>query len=100
MMDQKSYAQTEIHRLYEAEIRERLQKGLGELINRIFSKPEDPAYLTLGVSPSDPVEMIDSVYRAKAKILHPDNRDTGDAERFMMLTKAYHIVREWKEQAS
>lgn len=99
-MGQESYAQAEIHRLYEKEVRERLEKGLGELVSRIFGKPEDPAYLILGVFPSDPIQMIDAVYRAKAKILHPDNKLTGDAERFKTLNKAYHIVREWKEQAS
>lgn len=50
-------------------------------------------YADLGVSPSASLEEIRAVYRALAKIYHPDvNRDRAAAEKFRRVTKAYEIV--------
>lgn len=55
--------------------------------------PSTPiAYTIVGVSPGDPPELIDAVYRAKAKYLHPDNPN-GNAEQFMILKNAYDTIR-------
>lgn len=48
------------------------------------------AYKVLGVQIADSDEMVKSVFRAKAKCLHPDSG--GDAERFKALRKAYNII--------
>ena len=50
------------------------------------------AYAIVGVSPGDPQELIDAVYRAKAKYLHPDNPG-GSADAFMTLKTAYDSIR-------
>ena len=48
------------------------------------------AYDTLGVSPDDPVELINDVYRRKSQYYHPDKG--GDAEKFKRLNAAYELV--------
>ena len=50
------------------------------------------AYAIVGVLPSDPPELIDAVYRAKAKYLHPDS-PSGNADAFMTLKTAYDSIR-------
>ncbi len=55
-------------------------------------EPEDP-YRILGVNRGDPPKLIEGVYRAKARVLHPDNKETGDAEAFKRLKAAYDQVR-------
>lgn len=50
----------------------------------------DP-YHILGISFEDSNEMLDAVFRAKAKLLHPDHG--GDAERFKELMAAYNAIR-------
>ena len=50
------------------------------------------AYEIVGVSPSDSPELVDAVYRAKAKYLHPDS-PTGNAEEFVKLKTAYDSIR-------
>lgn len=51
--------------------------------------PDDP-YGILGVRPEDPIELVKSVYRAKARHLHPDKG--GDAEAFKRLDAAYKAI--------
>src|SRR3990167_9124050 len=43
-----------------------------------------PPYAVLGVSPGDPMEMVEAVWRAKAKFYHPD-APGGNAVRFQQL---------------
>lgn len=52
------------------------------------------AYRYLGVKDTDPDEMIAAVYRAKAKVLHPDNGATGNTKEFQKLAGAYEIITE------
>lgn len=49
-------------------------------------------FTILGVRKDDSMDMINAVYRAKAKILHPDNLETGDETRFKQLHNAYEII--------
>jgi DnaJ-class molecular chaperone len=52
------------------------------------------AYRYLGVKPNDPDELVKAVYRAKSKVLHPDNSETGNEAAFKKLNGAYEIVME------
>ena len=51
----------------------------------------DLAYRVLGAQPEDSDELIESIYKTKAKHLHPDiSHDSGN--RFKMLKKAYDMI--------
>lgn len=55
----------------------------------------DP-YTVLGVFPDDSTEVIKSIYKAKAKLYHPDKG--GDKNKFITIDKAYKaILKEKKE---
>ena len=49
-------------------------------------------YEFLQISPSAEADTIHRVYRFLATRFHPDNRETGDAERFFLLTQAYEVL--------
>jgi len=49
-------------------------------------------YELMQISPKAEAETIQRVYRMLAARFHPDNPRTGDRERFLRLTKAYHIL--------
>lgn len=49
-------------------------------------------YEVLQISPNAEPETVHRVYRLLAQRLHPDNQATGDADRFRMLTEAYHVL--------
>jgi curved DNA-binding protein CbpA len=49
-------------------------------------------YEVLQISPSAEPETVHRVYRLLAQRLHPDNRDTGNADRFRALIEAYHVI--------
>jgi curved DNA-binding protein len=49
-------------------------------------------YEFLQISPSAEPDTIHRVYRFLAARLHPDNQDTGEAERFVLLNKAYEVL--------
>jgi curved DNA-binding protein len=49
-------------------------------------------YEFLQISPSAEHDTIHRVYRFLASRLHPDNRDTGDAEKFFLLNQAYEVL--------
>ena len=75
---------------------ERLEETLRNLRARLsapaaFGAVDDP-FVVLGVSPTDPLDLVVAVYRTKAKFLHPDNKDTGSAEAFKRLQEAYAAV--------
>lgn len=50
----------------------------------------DP-YEILNIPPGSTEAEIRKSYRRKSLILHPD-KETGDEKKFMMLTKAYHVI--------
>ena len=58
------------------------------------SKPEHSAdyYELLQISRNADMETIHRVYRIMATRFHPDNPRTGDSERFLVLTRAYHYL--------
>ena len=49
-------------------------------------------YEFLQISPSAEADTIHRVYRFLATRFHPDNRETGDAERFFLLRQAYEVL--------
>ena len=57
-------------------------------------------YEVLQVSPNADLETIERIYRFLAKRHHPDNPQTGDAEKFRVITDAYHLVRDPEKRAA
>ena len=49
-------------------------------------------YETLQVSANADAEMIQRAYRLLAQRFHPDNRETGNSDRFRALSEAYHVL--------
>ena len=49
-------------------------------------------YELLRVSPGAEIESIQRVHRALAARYHPDNKETGDLERFLRVNDAYKIL--------
>jgi curved DNA-binding protein len=49
-------------------------------------------YEMLRVSPGAEIESIQRVHRALAARYHPDNLETGDLERFLLVNEAYKIL--------
>lgn len=56
-------------------------------------------YDLLQINPRAELETIERVYRILAKRYHPDNQQTGDAERFRLLTEAYDTLRDPAKRA-
>jgi len=57
-------------------------------------------YEILQISPNADIETIERVYRLLAKRYHPDNSQTGDLERFRVITDAYHIIHDPEQRAA
>jgi curved DNA-binding protein len=57
-------------------------------------------YEILQLSPNADSETIERVFRILAKRYHPDNRATGNAEKFNVLTKAYRVLSDPKKRAA
>jgi len=51
-------------------------------------------YDLLQINPRAEIETIERVYRILASRYHPDNQQTGDAERFRTLSDAYQLLRD------
>jgi curved DNA-binding protein len=51
-------------------------------------------YDLLQVNPRAEIETIERVYRIMASRYHPDNQQTGNADRFRLLTEAYQVLRD------
>jgi len=56
-------------------------------------------YELLQISPNAEQETITRVYRILAARFHPDNPHTGDAEKFQLLARAYHVLSDPKRRA-
>jgi curved DNA-binding protein CbpA len=67
--------------------RQALKVGL-----RMFSLESPDYYELLQISPNAEPETIHRVYRLLAQRYHPDNRQTGDEERFRALVEAYELL--------
>lgn len=57
-------------------------------------------YEVLQVSPRADRETIERVFRLLARRYHPDNRETGDAERFTVLVDAYRVLADPEQRAA
>jgi curved DNA-binding protein CbpA len=57
-------------------------------------------YEFLQISPSAEADTIHRVYRFLAARFHPDNHDTGDAERFFLLKQAYEVLSDPEHRAA
>lgn len=64
-----------------------------EVCNRKHLDHDDPYYI-LGVTTDDPVALVHDVYRVKVRHLHPDNKKTGNAERFQRVEMAYRAIKQ------
>jgi curved DNA-binding protein len=62
---------------------------------------ENPDYYEfLQISPSAEADTIHRVYRFLATRFHPDNRETGDIERFFLLKQAYEVLSDTASRAA
>jgi curved DNA-binding protein len=57
-------------------------------------------YEDLQISPNADQEMIERVFRILAKRYHPDNTETGDAEKFNVLYNAYQVLTDPEKRAA
>jgi curved DNA-binding protein len=60
--------------------------------------PED-WYETLQISPNADADTIQRVFRLLAQKYHPDNQETGDADRFRRLHEAYVVLNDPEKRA-
>src|SRR5215211_2474024 len=58
----------------------------------MFESPLKDYYEVLQVSPRADRDTIERVFRYLANRFHPDNRETGDAERFREIVEAYELL--------
>jgi len=57
-----------------------------------MSTPFVDLYETLQLSPNASAETVERVYRLLAKRYHPDNQETGDAQKFSEVHTAYELL--------
>jgi curved DNA-binding protein len=57
-------------------------------------------YEILQISPNADQETVRRVYRIQAQRFHPDNLETGDAEKFRLLADAYGVLSDPRSRAS
>ena len=62
------------------------------------NKPID-YYEVLQASPTAELEMIHRIYRLLAQRFHPDNQETGDADRFRIINEAYLTLSDPEKRA-
>ena len=62
-------------------------------------KPDLDYYEVLQLSPNADVETIHRVYRIMATRLHPDNAESGDPEKFLLLSEAYKVLSDTEKRA-
>ena len=57
-------------------------------------------YEDLQISPNADMETIERIYRLFAKRYHPDNSNTGDVEKFSIITEAYRLLSDPEKRAA
>jgi curved DNA-binding protein CbpA len=57
-------------------------------------------YEDLQISPNADMETIERIYRLFAKRYHPDNSNTGDVEKFGIVTEAYRLLSDPEKRAA
>ena len=65
-----------------------IKNAMNFVTNKIMNDP----FVVLGVSKDDPVELVEAVYKVKAKFYHPDNKETGNITKFIKIHDAYEKV--------
>jgi curved DNA-binding protein CbpA len=68
--------------------------------NEQSQKPFADHYECLQLSPNADFETIERVYRLLAKRYHPDNNQTGHAEKFRALIEAYQVLSDPEKRAA
>jgi hypothetical protein len=63
------------------------------------SKKDMDHYEVLQLSPRADMDTIHRVFRIMASRFHPDNPESGDAEKFIQLTKAYAVLSDPEKRA-
>jgi len=68
-----------------------------DIVNMLMSEAPvhlsaDDPYNILEVRPDASDLVVKAVYRAKVKLLHPDNKETGNAEQFKRIQEAYDKI--------
>jgi curved DNA-binding protein CbpA len=63
------------------------------------SSPAPDHYETLQISPSAEADTIQRVFRLLAQRFHPDNQQTGDADRFREIHDAYRVLNDPETRA-
>lgn len=66
-----------------------IRKAISFAVNKIMNDP----YVVLGVRKDDPPELIEAVYKLKAKFYHPDNSKTGNKDKFIAIKEAYNKIK-------
>ena len=100
-----------IPRMGSAVVRHCTQRGMayrvgiefGEELKAAISLPKRDDldfYEVLQISPNAELETIHRVYRIMAARFHPDNPETGDQERFLLLKRAYLTICDPDKRAS
>lgn len=56
-------------------------------------------YEVLQISPNADPDTVHRVYRLLAQRFHPDNRETGDADRFRAISEAYRVLSDPEQRA-
>jgi len=57
-------------------------------------------YELMQISPNAELETVQRVYRMLAARYHPDNPETGDAQRFLLLNEAYRTLSDIEERTA
>ena len=67
------------------------------------ARPSDDSFVdyyeALQISPNASFETIQRVYRMLAHLYHPDNKETGHADAFQLLLKAYQVLSDPEKRA-
>src|SRR5580658_890316 len=79
---------------HEARIRSRRYKGRSSI--RVLVD----YYEILQISPNADQETVRRVYRIQAQRFHPDNLETGNAEKFRLLADAYEVLSDPRSRAA
>ena len=72
--------------------RSRLPQGRGPVYDSTMTNDPAGLYARLGVDPSASAEAIHAAFRRKARVLHPDIPQTGNAEAFDGIDDAFHLA--------
>jgi len=84
-------------RLEQLQLRNRYARANVESAERqaVEGTPYQKACRVIGISEDDPIEVAEAVYKAKARLLHPDAKG-GNTKKFQELSDAMDTVRKQK----